>query len=185
MEKIKKYLPKFRPNWRGALPVVLFFGAAFLIVAVFFGLQFVMTASVITVLFQIRHARYNSWGYLFRQLVICEALALFAMIATLDTPPFSALEFHHSLCIGFPAIFTIRAKRIFCQRHDICIPAIHAAGTKGLWRTAGSGAGLLGIPCHCTEAVPLFAAGQKAGKTYGSDVAHRSETAFSNAHPHC
>lgn len=62
MEKIKKYLPKFRPNWRGALPVVLFFGAAFLIVAVFFGLQFVMTASVITVLFQIRHARYNSWG---------------------------------------------------------------------------------------------------------------------------
>lgn len=62
MEKIKKYLPKFRPNWRGALPVVLFFGASFLIVAVFFGLQFVMTASVITVLFQIRHARYNSWG---------------------------------------------------------------------------------------------------------------------------
>lgn len=55
MEKIKKYLPKFRPNWRGALPVVFFFGAAFLIVAVFFGLQFVMTASVITVLFQIDH----------------------------------------------------------------------------------------------------------------------------------
>ena len=47
MEKIKKYLSKFRPNWRGALPVVLFFGAAFLIVAVFFGLQFVMTASAI------------------------------------------------------------------------------------------------------------------------------------------
>ena len=99
--------------------------------------------------------------------------------------PFSALEFHHSLCIGFPAIFTIRAKRIFCQRHDIRIPAIHAAGTKGLWRTAGSGAGLLGIPCHCTEAVSLFTAWQKAGKTYGSDVAYRTETAFSNAHPHC
>ena len=93
MEKIKKYLPKFRPNWRGALPVVLFFGASFLIVAVFFGLQFVMTASVITVLFQIRHARYNSWGYLFRQLVICEALALFAMIATLDTPLSLLLNF--------------------------------------------------------------------------------------------
>lgn len=93
MEKIKKYLPKFRPNWRGALPVVLFFGASFLIVAVFFGLQFVMTASVITVLFQIRHARYNSWGYLFRQLVICEALALFAMIATLDMPLSLLLNF--------------------------------------------------------------------------------------------
>ncbi|MBS5140944.1 MAG: FUSC family protein [Clostridium sp.] len=93
MKKIKKYLPKFRPNWRGALPVVLFFGISFLIVAVFFGLQFVMTASVITVLFQIRHARYNSWGYLFRQLVICEALALFAMIATLDTPLSLLLNF--------------------------------------------------------------------------------------------
>lgn len=80
--------------------------------------------------------------------------------------PFSALEFHHSLCVGFPAIFTIRAKMIFCQRHDIRIPAIYAAGTKGLWRTAGSGAGLLGIPCHCTEAVSLFTAWQKAGKTY-------------------
>ena len=29
MEKIKKYLPKFRPNWRGALPVVLFFRRIF------------------------------------------------------------------------------------------------------------------------------------------------------------
>ena len=38
MEKIKKYLPKFRPNWRGALPVVLFFGASFLLVAVFLSL---------------------------------------------------------------------------------------------------------------------------------------------------
>ena len=62
MEKIKKYLPKFRPNWRGALPVVFFFGASFLLVAVFFDLQFVMTASIMTVLFQNRHARYNSWG---------------------------------------------------------------------------------------------------------------------------
>ena len=93
MEKIKKYLPKFRPNRRGALPVVLFFGASFLLVAVFFDLQFVMTASIMTVLFQIRHARYNSWGYLFRQLVICEALALFAMIATLDTPLSLLLNF--------------------------------------------------------------------------------------------
>lgn len=92
-KKSKNICPNFRPNWRGALPVVLFFGAAFLIVAVFFGLQFVMTASVITVLFQIRHARYNSWGYLFRQLVICEALALFAMIATLDMPLSLLLNF--------------------------------------------------------------------------------------------
>ena len=62
MEKIKKYLAKFRPNWRGALPVVVFLGASFLLVAVFFDLQFVMTASIMTVLFQIRYARYNSWG---------------------------------------------------------------------------------------------------------------------------
>ena len=33
-----------------------------LLVAVFFDLQFVMTASIMTVLFQIRYARYNSWG---------------------------------------------------------------------------------------------------------------------------
>lgn len=39
-----------------------FFGASFLLVAVFFDLQFVMTASIMTVLFQIRYARYNSWG---------------------------------------------------------------------------------------------------------------------------
>lgn len=93
MEKIKQYLSAFRPNWRGALPVVLFFGASFLLVAVFFDLQFVMTASVITVLFQIRHTRYNSWGYLLRQLVTCEALAVFAMIATLDTPLSLVLNF--------------------------------------------------------------------------------------------
>ena len=65
MEKIKKYLPKFRPNRRGALPVVLFFGASFLLVAVFFDLQFVMTASIMTVLFQILHARDTTPGGIF------------------------------------------------------------------------------------------------------------------------
>ena len=58
--KNQKISAQISTQLAGALPVVLFFGAAFLIVAVFFGLQFVMTASVITVLFQIRHARYNS-----------------------------------------------------------------------------------------------------------------------------
>ena len=57
--------------------------------------------------------------------------------------------------------------------------------TKRFRRTAGSGTGLLGIPGHRTEAISLFAARQKAGKTYGSDTAHRPETAFSNAYPHC
>lgn len=93
MEKIKPYLASFRPNWRGALPVMLFFSASFLLVAVCFNLRFVMTASIMTVLFQIRHTRYNSWGYLLRQLVNCEILALFAMIATLDTPLSLLLNF--------------------------------------------------------------------------------------------